>query len=483
MSGQARAGILWSSRNQTAGILKRGELKVAVIGLGRIGLPTAALLAVGGANVVGVDILNRVVVETNAGVCRLRDEPGLEKAVERAVKRGKLRATLDPAEAVPDAHFIVICVPTPVDSAKSPDYTAVVRASRTVGKLIRRGSIVIIESTIGPGVGESLVVPIIEAASGMKAGTDFGFASCPERSDPGNIVANMKTLPRVVGSSEERCGILVAAFYELALGVEVLRVSSPRTANAVKLTENLFRDVNIALVNEFALLYEKFGIDTLEVIKACSTKYNFMPHYPGAGVGGPCLPSNAYYLIAEGIKVGNIPYLVRLAREINDRMPDHVAELATEALNESGRTIKGARIAILGVAYKADVKDIQLAPMERVVRKLAEMGGNLSVYDPMFAGETAFGYPVAKRIEDVLEGAECIIIGTDHAEFRKLSLAKIAKIVKPNAALVDARNLVSPLSARRMGFSYRGVGRSAGPAPTRSSGGLLGRESLLRSTT
>lgn len=419
---------------------------------------------------VGVDILRKVVSDTNAGVCRLHDEPGLEKAVKRAVLQGRLRATLDPADAVPDAGFVVICVPTPVDSAKSPDYTAVRRASKTVGKLLRRGSVVIIESTIGPGVGESLVVPIIEAASGMKAGTDFGFASCPERSDPGNIVANMKTLPRVVGSSEEKCGNVVAAFYELVLGVKVIRVSSPSTANAVKLTENLFRDVNIALVNEFALLYEKFGIDTLEVIQACSTKYNFMPHYPGAGVGGPCLPSNAYYLIAEGIKVGNIPYLVRLAREINDRMPDHVAELATEALNESGRTIKGARVAILGVAYKADVKDIQLAPMEKVVRKLAEMGAKLSVYDPMFAGETAFGYPVAKRIEDVLGRAECVIIGTDHAEFRKLSLEKVARLAKPKAALVDARNLVSPLSAKRMGFSYRGVGRGIGPEPPRPSG-------------
>ena len=189
-------------------------------------------------------------------------------------------------------------------------------------------------------------------------------------------------------------------------------MSNPKTANAVKLTENLFRDVNIALANEFALLYEKFDIDTVEVINACATKYNFMPHYPGAGVGGPCLPSNSYYLITEGLRVGNIPYLIRLAREINDRMPDHMVELTSEALNEVGKTIRGSTIAILGLTYKPGVKDIQLTPVEPIITRLLEMGAKVEAYDPMFAGETVLGVAVRNSAEEAVKGADCILVGT-----------------------------------------------------------------------
>jgi nucleotide sugar dehydrogenase len=272
----------------------------------------------------------------------------------------------------------------------------------------------------------------------------------------------MKKVPRIVGGIDKTSTDAVATLYKAALGVEVVKVSSPKVANAVKLTENLFRDVNIALANEFALLYEKLDIDTLEVIKACSTKYNFMPHYPGPGVGGPCLPSNPYYLIVEGAKVGNIPYLVRLAREINDRMPDHIVNLVSEALNEIDRTVKGSSIAILGVAYKPDVKDIQLSPIERIFHRLKDMGALLSIYDPYYKGEDIYGVTVAQSLDAVVQDADCIVVGTAHKEFSQMNLNSMHDLAHNRAALVDTRGIVSPKLAKKFGFVYRSVGRPKG---------------------
>jgi nucleotide sugar dehydrogenase len=268
----------------------------------------------------------------------------------------------------------------------------------------------------------------------------------------------MKTVPRVIGAINQHCLDIVADLYETLLSIRVYKVSDPKTANAVKLTENLFRDVNIALANEFALVFERLGIDAIEVIKACATKYNFMPHYPGAGVGGPCLPSNSYYLISEGVKAGHIPSLVRMAREINDRMPDHVVSLVSEALNEIGKTIRGSKIAILGVSYKPEIKDVQLTPMEPVCNNLLRLGGMLDIYDPMFLGESVFGYTTRRSLSQAVSGADCII-RTAHKEFQQLDLKLLVQLAKSPAALVDARNIINPKEALAAGFSYRGVGR------------------------
>ncbi|MGH2638520.1 MAG: nucleotide sugar dehydrogenase [Rhabdochlamydiaceae bacterium] len=440
-------------------LFKDRKVKICTVGLGRIGLPTAAMFASSGATVIGVDINPEVVVNVNEGRCRFVDEPGLDKIIEEPVRQGKLRATTDFSSAISQADFIIVCVPTPVDHTKTPDYSAVTAACGTIGKLLRAGSVVIIESTVGPGTVENLIRPILESESGMRAGSDFGLASCPERSDPGNIITNMKTVPRVIGAINQHCLDIVADLYETLLNIKVYKVADPKTANAVKLTENLFRDVNIALANEFALVFERLGIDALEVIKACATKYNFMPHYPGVGVGGPCLPSNSYYLISEGVKAGHIPSLVRMAREINDRMPDHVVSLVSEALNEVGKTIRGSKIAILGVAYKPEIKDVQLTPMEPVCNNLSRLGGLLDIYDPMFAGESVFGYQTRRSLAQAVNGADCIIIGTAHREFLQLDLKLLVQLAESPAALVDARNIVNPKEALAAGFSFRGVGR------------------------
>jgi nucleotide sugar dehydrogenase len=444
------------------------KITICTVGLGRIGLPTAASFAASGATVIGVDIDPQVVLSINEGKCRFVDEPGLEKIMEEPVRTGNLRATMNYSDAISAADFIIVCVPTPVDQSKTPDYSAVVSSCKIIGKLLKPGATVIIESTVGPGTVENLVRPTLESESGMRAGSDFGLASCPERSDPGNIIGNMKTVPRVVGAINQHCLEIVAELYESLLNVKVYKVADPKTANAVKLTENLFRDVNIALANEFALLFEKLGIDAIEVINACASKYNFMPHYPGAGVGGPCLPVNSYYLISEGVKAGNIPYLVRNAREINDRMPEHVVQLVSEALNEVGKTVRGSKIAILGVAYKPEIKDVQLSPIEPVCTSLSRLGAMLDIYDPMFQGESVFGYPSRRSLAQAVNGADCIVIGTAHKEFLELDLKLLNQLSESPAALVDSRNVVKPKQALSAGFAFRGVGRSVaqGPLPS-----------------
>ena len=442
-------------------LLRKGKIRIAVIGLGRIGLPTAAVFARAGAMVTGVDVKQEVINATNAGRCWLTDELGLPDLVKEGVRSGNLKATSSAEEAVSRAGFTIVCVPTPVFETKTPDYSAVQKASRTLGKSLRRGGAVIVESTVGPGVVEEMVGPILEKESGMRVGKDFGLVACPERSDPGNIMQNMKTLPRIIGGMGAPWTDATVALYEAALGVKAIRVSDPKTANAAKLTENLFRDVNIALANEFALLFEELGVDTIEVINACASKYNFMPHYPGLGVGGPCLPANSYYLISEAIKAGNIPYLIRMAREINDRMPDHAVELVEEALNEVGKTARGSKIVMLGVAYKPNIKDVQLTPVERAITKLRAMGARVEIYDPMYKGEKVFGVLGKKSLEAAARGADCFLVGTAHDEFKHLDLEGLSKLAKPKAAFVDARNVVTPDAVRRAGFAFRGVGRRA----------------------
>ncbi len=452
-------GVMNYSKHEVVGALKHGKICIGVIGLGRVGLPTAALFADVGAQVIGADIDWDIVKLINAGRCQFHDELGLEALVEKVVKNRNLRATDDVSSAAESSDVIIICVPTPVDEQKVPDYSAVEKVCNSVGKSLRKGSLVIVESTVGPGTVENRVVPLLEKYSGMKSCEDFGVASCPERGDPGRMLENLRSVARIVGGIDSKSADIAAWLYETAFGVRVVKVSNPKAANAVKLTENLFRDVNIALANEFAILYEKLGIDTKEVIEACASKYNFMPHYPGPGVGGPCLPQNPYYLIVEGVKVGNIPYLVRFAREINDRMPEHVVMLVTEALNDVGKTVRGAKIAILGVAYKANIHDIQLTPVSKIFDQLKEMGALITVYDPMFIGEEVFGVKCSESLGEVVENVDCIVVCTDHEEFKNLDLADLARLSHVPAAFVDARHVVDPLEVVECSFAYRGVGR------------------------
>lgn len=439
--------------------LRRGRITVSVVGLGRVGLPTACILAEAGARVLGVDINGEVVRNINLGKCHLVDEPGLDELLRRVVKEGKLKASEDYSDFISKSDAIIVSVPTPINESRVPHCEAILDSFTRIGESIRRSTLVVVESTISPGMVENTIVPLLEKCSGMKVVKDFGIASCPERVNPGESLANMKSLPRVVGGIDRKSTEIAAALYRSAFGVKVIEVPNPKTANAVKLTENIFRDVNIALMNEFAILYERLGIDVITVINTCATKWNFVPHYPGAGVGGPCLPANAYYIIDEGQKVGYIPYLIRMAREINDRMPDHVVTLVGEALNSIRKVVSRSKIAILGVSYKPNVHDLQITPMKHVFETLEKMGAYLTIYDPMFKEEKVFGLTVDSTLERAVADADCIVIGTAHKEFKTIDLKKIHQICRKPAALVDTANVVDPEEAKKAGFSYIGVGR------------------------
>ncbi len=431
------------------------NIRVCVIGLGRIGLPLAASLANSGYDVAGLELNESIVKKLNLGNSHITDEPGLADMVKSAVSSKKLSATTN-TSAIGESNVIIICVSTPVDEARHPEYKFVVSASETISRHLRRNSLVMIESTVGPGTVENLIIPILEK-SGLKAGKDFYIASTPERANPGEVLKNLQKDYKIVGGIDDKSTELAKKFYSV-VNNKIVTVSSPKAANAVKLTENIYRNVNIALMNELAMLYGKMGIDTHEIIKACSTKWNFLPHYPGPGVGGPCLPANPYYLIEEAIKVKYVPHLMRMADEINARMPQHVIEITSSAMNGIDKPIRGSKITVLGLSYKANVADTQISPSEQVINMLGQMGAKVSAYDPHISGKI-FGVDAHQNLKDAVRNSDCLIFMVDHDDFKDFDLKTIKNDVSKSCALVDCRGLFKPQQARELGFKYAGVGR------------------------
>ncbi len=403
--------------------------KICVIGLGYVGLPLARLINEKGLEVIGLDISS--------------------DAIEYAKKEG-IAATTDAKQAIKDASIIVVCVPTPVDESYMPDLTPIEDTCKTISKNIKKGQTVIIESTIYPGVTEEVVKPILEE-SGLKAGEDFYLAHCPERIDPGNKKWDVGNIPRVIGGINKDSTMKASKFYSKIINAQILELSDVRSAEATKIVENAFRDINIAFVNELARSFDKMGIDVVEVIKAASTKpFGFMPHWPGCGVGGHCIPVDPYYLIEKAKKNGFSHSFLTLAREINNDMPNYTVELVAKALNEVGKSIKGSNICVLGVSYKKDVDDIRESPAQEIIAKLKKHGANVEVYDPFIPSESTL-----TNLDDCLN-SECIVLVTDHTEFKKIE-EKISNCkIK---AVVDGRNFLDKDKIESIEIIYKGIGR------------------------
>jgi nucleotide sugar dehydrogenase len=435
--------------------LKQGKISIAVVGAGRIGLPTAVLFANAGAKVTACDVRPEVVKWINEGRNYI-DEPGLDELFKNAIKTGHLKASRNAAKVMESADVAILCVPTPVSEVKVPVYDYILSAAKAVGEGLQAGSLVIVESTISPGTMEEEIIPVIEKASKLKAGIDFLAASCPERADPGSIITRYRETPRVVGGVSKRSAEIAAALYKPLADV-IVTVSSAKAANAVKLTENIFRDVNIALMNELAILYERLGIDIFEVIEAASSKWTFLAHYPGAGVGGPCLPANAYYLIGEGQKAGYVPYLIRMSREINDRMPSEVVRQTMAALNTAGKSLKESRIAILGATYKPGVKDAQNSPAISIISEFTKRGAKVSICDPLIAGSKILQHSIIDSVVEAAKDADCLVVVTAHEEFKQLNLEKIGKITASPLVIVDGRGIFRK-SQKPKGAIYIGIG-------------------------
>jgi len=407
-----------------------GQPTLGVVGLGYVGLPLAVAFAESGATVIGVDSDARRVAGVNAGASFIEDVPGA--TLQTLVKAGRLAATGE-VGALKDADAIVICVPTPLGKSKEPDISFIVAAADAVATIIRAGQLVVLESTTYPGTTQEILLPRF-AARGLTVGEDFFLAFSPERIDPGNREWTLRDIPKVVGGLTPACRELVAALYA-RITPRVVPVSGPETAEMVKLFENTFRSVNIALVNEFAIMCRKLGISVWEVVTAAATKpFGFMPFWPGPGLGGHCLPSDPYYLSWKVRLEGYEPRFITFADEINRHMPGYVVQMVTDALNDRARAVRGANLLVLGVAYKPNVSDTRDSPALEIIGTLLVKGARVAYHDPHVPAITVNGVTLESR-PDVRAGEyDLVLVLTAHAGY------DWGAIVSAAAVIIDTRN-------------------------------------------
>ncbi|MDY7076976.1 MAG: nucleotide sugar dehydrogenase [Chloroflexota bacterium] len=418
---------------------------VAIIGLGYVGLPLTTAFARAGFRVTGLDVDQRKVNAIAASQSYIPDVPDDDLAPH--VQSGRLVATSD-YDVLHEVDAIFICVPTPYDAQRAPDLTYIQDASEGILPRLKPGQLVVLQSTTYPGTTEEIVQPILEQ-SGLEAGEDFYLAFSPERIDPGNKQWSAYNTPKVVGGLTPECTQLAADLLR-QMGAPVHPVSSPRAAELTKLLENTFRAVNIALVNELALLTERMGIDFWEVIEAARTKpFGFMPFYPGAGVGGHCIPVDPYYLSWKAREYDYYTEFIELAGEVNQAMPYHVVDLVSRSLSLHGKPVRNARVLVLGVAFKTDIDDARNSPAERVIELLLGRGAAVRYHDSyvlrfQVGGDVFHREPVvlesAPLTEEEIAAADCVVIVTGH---RSLDYAQV---VKHANLIVDTCNVTAGIS-------------------------------------
>jgi UDP-N-acetyl-D-glucosamine dehydrogenase len=421
--------------------LKNKTAKLGVVGLGYVGLPLAVEKAKAGYDVIGFDVQDKKVDMINKGQNYIGDIVDTE--LETLVKSGKLKATTD-FSFVKDVDTVCICVPTPLDIYKQPDLSYVVNSTKSVAEYLHRGILVVLESTTYPGTTEEVVKPILEE-SGLKCGTDFFLAFSPERVDPGNKEFKTKNTPKVVGGCTKECTEVAAMLYRSVLQSDVMEVSSPAVAEMEKILENTFRNINIALANEMAILCKRMGIDVWEVIEAAKTKpYGFMPFYPGPGLGGHCIPLDPFYLEWKAKEYDFHTKLIETAGQINDSMPEFVVENAMKLLNTKKKAINGAKVLLLGVAYKNDIDDMRESPVLKVIEHLEKNGADVSYNDP-FIPEFKHNGKEYKSVdlEENIDKADIVIITTNHSAY------DYEAIVKRASLLYDTRNATKDVKNNR----------------------------------
>ena len=402
------------------------QVDLVVIGLGYVGLPLVRESTSAGLSVVGYDIGQGVVDSLNGGRSHVDDISGDD--VARMLAAG-FRATTDES-AVGEPDTIVICVPTPLSEADGPDLTAVRAAAQTAGRLLHRGTLVVLESTTYPGTTDELVRPILEKASGLNAEVDFHLAFSPERIDPGNPVYGLRNTPKVVGGLTPDATAVAARFYGKVCD-EVVEAKSPREAEMAKLLENTYRHVNIALVNEMAVFCHELGIDLWDAIRCASTKpFGFQPFYPGPGVGGHCIPIDPNYLSYKVRTLGYPFRFVELAQEINSRMPGYVVDRVAELLNRHAKPLNGANVLLLGVTYKRDIADQRESPARPIARRLLARGAVLAYHDPHVPDWAIDGQPVrrATDLDTEIVTADVTILLQDHSGYNLGQLASESRL-------------------------------------------------------
>ncbi len=414
--------------------IERRDVVVGVVGMGYVGLPLVREFCKAEFRVLGFDIDPAKIESLNAGRSYIEHIPS--EMIAGLVDAGRFEATDDFARlAKPDA--ILICVPTPLDKAREPDLTAVLATTRSIAENLRAGQLVVLESTTYPGTTEEECRPILEA-TGLRSGTDFFLAFSPEREDPGNPEFSAGNIPKVVGGCDPESTRAAAALYRQVI-VEVVEVSSSQAAEACKILENIYRCVNIALVNELKVLFDRMGIDVWEVIRAASTKpFGFQPFYPGPGLGGHCIPIDPFYLSWKARQYNTPTRFIELAGEVNTAMPEYVIGRVAAALNCRKKPLNGSKICIAGMAYKKDVDDIRESPAITLANLLDEAGAIVSYNDPhipkMKTRHSTLNLESVELTDDFLAEQDCLLIATDHSAYDYGRLVRGAQLV------VDTRN-------------------------------------------
>jgi UDP-N-acetyl-D-glucosamine dehydrogenase len=407
-------------------------VKIGVVGLGYVGLPLAVVFAEAGVAVVGIEAQQSRCDEVNAGRSYIQDVPG--EALRPLVEKGLLRATPDYAEAA-ECEAVVICLPTPLNVNREPDLGIVMAGTRELAGHLRRGQLVTLESTTYPGTTREILAPILEEGSGLKAGVDFHLAFSPERVDPGRTDFTTKTTPKVIGGLTPQCTATALEVYGQAID-QLVPVSTPEIAEMTKLLENIFRSVNIALVNELAMLCDRMKVDIWEVVEAAATKpFGFMKFQPGPGLGGHCIPIDPFYLSWKAREYDFWTEFIELAGKVNENMPYFCVEKVHHVLNTRGKSLNGAKVLVLGVAYKADIDDLRESPALKVIRRLRENGALVDYHDPYVPELPGFAlHSVALDQEAGIGAYDAVVIVTAH------SVVDYREVVERSQVVVDLRN-------------------------------------------
>lgn len=430
-------------KNELLRKIKNKELTAGVVGLGYVGLPLAVEKAKAGFKTVGFDVQESKVDMVNAGHNYIGDV--VDEELSKLIETGMLSATND-FSFIKDVDFVAICVPTPLDSHQQPDINYVRSSAELIAKYMKVGTIVVLESTTYPGTTEELLKPILEKGSGLECGKDFYLGFSPERVDPGNAVYKTKNTPKVVGGIGKDAVDVIAAVYEAVLDSDVFKASSPAVAEMEKILENTYRNINIGLANEMAILCNKMGIDYWEVVDAASTKpYGFQPFYPGPGLGGHCIPLDPYYLSWKAREYGFHTSMIESSMMVNDKMPEYCVERAARILNEKKKPLNGSKVLVLGVAYKANIDDYRESPALDLIDIFKRRGADVDFYDPYISEYKYHGelHKGLGSVDGTLIGRyDLVVIAASHSN------VDYDMINKNASSVFDTKNAMKKITER-----------------------------------
>ena len=439
-------------------ILKK-KVSIAVIGIGRIGLPTALAFANKNFRTLGVDIDKKLVDNIKNKKYPLKDEPGFEKIFCKVTKNEKFQVTTD-ISRVSECNIVILSLPTPTNKKNLPDYSIILSVVKKLKQILSTNSIVVIESTVEPGFIEKEIIPILDGnKKRLQIGKNLGVIACPETANPGQILKDFEKVPRFIGGTEKNIVETISKIYKKVFNPDVIILENCKTANAAKLMTNIFRYVNIAMVNELAVLFEKDKIDIWKVINVSSKKYNFEPHFPGSGVGGPCLPSNSFQMLNYAQKNKQKLKILKSSKDVNEEMPQHVIKLLLDSLKSVKKSINSTTISILGISYKPNIKDAQYSPAIEIIQKLKQLKVKIKIYDPYFKNEDFMSIKTEKNIINCVKDSNAVIIITAHNKFLNIETTDLITHMK-TPLLLDTRGIVNVENAENHGWIYKGLGRA-----------------------